>query len=528
MAVAAGSTALIFVVIFPLVLATANHDVSRATKNPHMLPGSSVIVHLFEWKFQDIAKECEGFLGPMGYGGVQVSPVTEHGIIRDGLRVRPWYERYQPVSYKIDTRIGNEDQFKNMVRRCNQAGVRIYVDVILNHMTSNLKIQHGTAGSVFNYGERRYDGIPYNRSDFHNNASCHSKSGGIDDFNDASQVRNCELLGLLDLDQSREHVRERVLSFLNRLISYGVSGFRVDAARHMSPQDLSVIYGRLQNLSTEFFPPHSRPFIYQEVIDMGHGGPITKWDYNSIGRVTEFLYGAKLTEVLLRKNGQMLKYLDSFGESWGMLPSGDAVAFIDNHDNQRGHEADAQVLSFFSPRLYKMATAFMLAWPYGVARVMSSYFWHRNLVNGKDLNYWIGPPMDGEENIKSVITYPNNTCGNGWICEHRWRQIYNMVKFRNVSALEPVSHWWDNGYQAIAFGRRSRAYIVINHEDFVISRIFDTGMPSGTYCDVISGSKSGRTCTGRQVLVDSHGHADITVDNKWEDPMIAIHVEAKL
>lgn len=31
------------------------------------------MVHLFEWKWDDIAVECENFLGPKGFGGVQVS-----------------------------------------------------------------------------------------------------------------------------------------------------------------------------------------------------------------------------------------------------------------------------------------------------------------------------------------------------------------------------------------------------------------------------------------------------------------------
>ena len=34
---------------------------------------NGVIVQLFEWRFDDIAKECEEFLGPTGYAGVQVT-----------------------------------------------------------------------------------------------------------------------------------------------------------------------------------------------------------------------------------------------------------------------------------------------------------------------------------------------------------------------------------------------------------------------------------------------------------------------
>lgn len=33
----------------------------------------NTIVHLFEWKFSDVAAECERFLQHKGYGGVQVT-----------------------------------------------------------------------------------------------------------------------------------------------------------------------------------------------------------------------------------------------------------------------------------------------------------------------------------------------------------------------------------------------------------------------------------------------------------------------
>lgn len=41
---------------------------SQTTKN-----GRSTIVHLFEWRWNDIADECERYLAPNGFDGVQVS-----------------------------------------------------------------------------------------------------------------------------------------------------------------------------------------------------------------------------------------------------------------------------------------------------------------------------------------------------------------------------------------------------------------------------------------------------------------------
>lgn len=40
--------------------------------NPNTLPKRTSIVHLFEWRWQDIALECERYLAPNGFGGVQV------------------------------------------------------------------------------------------------------------------------------------------------------------------------------------------------------------------------------------------------------------------------------------------------------------------------------------------------------------------------------------------------------------------------------------------------------------------------
>lgn len=232
---------------------------AAAQFNPHHLAGRSGIVHLFEWKWADIAKECETFLGPNGFGGVQVSPANENAVISS----RPWWERYQPISYKLQTRSGTEAQFADMVRRCNTAGVRIYVDVVFNHMAAGSGTVAGTAGSTGTPGTRSYPAVPYSGTDF--NSGC-----SITNYNDPIQVRNCDLSGLPDLNQGVAWVRTKVVAFLNSLIAHGVAGFRVDAVKHMWPGDLQAIYSAVNNLNTGHgFPSGSRPFLFQEVIDLG-------------------------------------------------------------------------------------------------------------------------------------------------------------------------------------------------------------------------------------------------------------------
>lgn len=77
-----------------------------------------------------------------------------------------------------------------MIRRCNRVGIRIYVDAVINHMTASGG--RGTAGSTCT--PKNYPGVPYIERDFH--ASC-----SIENYNDAGNVRVCELVGLQDLDQ---------------------------------------------------------------------------------------------------------------------------------------------------------------------------------------------------------------------------------------------------------------------------------------------------------------------------------------
>lgn len=226
--------------------------------DPHYKPNRSVIVHLFEWKFNDIASECETYLAPNGFAGVQISPVSENVIIAH----RPWYERYQPISYRIISRSGTEDEFHDMIERCNRVGVRIYVDVIANHMTAVEDHPTGIGNSTADVAHRSYPAIPYDASHFH--PIC-----DIVNYENATEVRDCELVGLPDLNQTIPYVREKIVNFLNRLIDHGIAGLRVDAAKHMWPQDLDAIYGALNSLRTPEFANNSKVFIYQEVIDFG-------------------------------------------------------------------------------------------------------------------------------------------------------------------------------------------------------------------------------------------------------------------
>lgn len=71
------------------------------------------------------------------------------------------------------------------------------------------------------------------------------------------------------MNQGKQTTRDKITAFMNKLIGLGVAGFRIDAAKHMWPSDLQAIFNGLKNLNINAFPANTRPFIYQEVIDLG-------------------------------------------------------------------------------------------------------------------------------------------------------------------------------------------------------------------------------------------------------------------
>ncbi|MER5813393.1 carbohydrate-binding module family 20 domain-containing protein [Streptomyces sp. NPDC002033] len=427
-------------------------------------PGEKdVTAVLFEWRFDSVAKACTDSLGPAGYGYVQVSPPQEH------IQGPQWWTSYQPVSYKIAGRLGDRAAFQRMVAACHGAGVKVVADSVINHMAAGDGV--GTGGSPYTkYG---YPGL-YSGADMDD---CRAT---VSNYQDRANVQNCELVQLADLDTGEDYVRGRIAGYLNDLLSLGVDGFRIDAAKHMPAADLAAIKSRLSN-----------PGVYwkQEAI-YGAGEAVQPGEYLGNGDVQEFRYGRDLKRVFQNEN---LAYLKNFGEAWGYLPSGQAGVFVDNHDTERGGDT----LSYKDGSAYTLASVFMLAWPYGSPDVHSGYEW-----TDKDA----GPPNGG-----SV-----NTCyADGWKCQHAWREISSMVGFRNSARGQGVTDWWDNGADQIAFGRGSKAYVVINHETGPLTRTFQTSLPAGGYCDVQS---------GRAVSVDSGGRFTATLG---AGTALALHAGAR-
>ncbi|MGI8880193.1 MAG: alpha-amylase [Jatrophihabitans sp.] len=457
--------------------------------HPHQ--SRDVVANLFEWNWPSVARECTTVLGPSGYGAVQVAP-PQDSVKRQAIDsttvLHPWWEVYQPVDYNLTSRMGDEAQFKAMVKTCRKAGVKVIVDAVINHMTGQGTVSYGGVP----YTKYDYTGL-YGPTDFHaNTGQCPSPDGQIDDFNNVQQVTNCELVGLSDLRTETPSVRAKLAGYLNKLIGYGVSGFRIDAAKHVGQTDLAAIESLLHRTVDG-----SKPYVALEV-GAGSPGVISPRAFTGVGSPLGFDFAQQMHDAFKSYTatpGGNITDFKVFGEQAGLLPSDKSLAFVENHDTER----NGSTLNYKDGALNVLATQFMLAYGYGTPEVYASFEW----TTSDD-----SPPSDAN----GMITDTN--CSAGWQCLDRQRGIAKLVGWHNAVGSAPVRNWQDDGVNLIAFSRGDRGWISINNEAAAKTMTFHTGLRSGRYCDVLHGQISHGHCSGPTITVDRHGNATVTVPAK--------------
>lgn len=114
------------------------------------------IIELFGWPHKDIAAECAD-IASWGYLGVKIWNPAETVLSWEPFNgaMNPWYFEYQPVSYRLESRLGSSADLRAMITTCRAAGVRVYWDAVNNHMVgagNDALLQHrNAAGSSCTY-----------------------------------------------------------------------------------------------------------------------------------------------------------------------------------------------------------------------------------------------------------------------------------------------------------------------------------------------------------------------------------------
>jgi len=483
---------------------------SAASFNP-----ADTSVQMFRWKWNDIAKECTNWLGPQGYGAVQVSPPHASRVIGT------WYDVYQPVNYtRLDSLMGTEAEFQSMINTCHAAGVRVYADVVANQMSQG----SGTASDGSRWDARALSYPNFSSADFHATCQIASSDYGA---RDRTRVTTCRLNDLPDLHTGSTYVQGQIRNYLNKLVAMGVDGVRLDAAKHMAPGEIAAFLNGASRTTTS----GEALWFTQEVIPDGGAKAI---DYVGTGSVNEFHYVYAMKEMFQNVNGASVSQLrtimgtpESWGGSWGFIPSDKATVFINNWDTERGeHGPSSLAASNFTgaandtvgSKRYQLANILMLAWPYGAAQVHSGF-----RFTNRDQGPPAASPFDANGNALVNVQ---------WDFIHRWPEISNMVAFRAATAGEGVKNFTSGTRNQIAFSRGAKGFVAINNDSAAWNASLATGLPAGTYCNVVSGrlNAAGTDCSGAKVVVSNSGVATVNLGsvNGATVPAVALHVDQRI
>jgi alpha-amylase len=307
------------------------------------------------------------------------------------------------------------------------------------------------------------------------------------------------LLSLSDLKTQSTTVRTKIAAYLNDLVSLGVDGFRIDAAKHVSVADFAAIRAMLNPTVAE----NVAPYIAQEVFTGATNNELKPAAFVSNGDVLGFSYAMGLRTQFTNGTLSNLATIPS----WSLDATSDQTyAMVTNHDLER----DGTTLRYQDGAKYVLANYFMLAYPYGQPSIYDGFTFSSN---GQS------PPSDSNGYVTDT------DCGAGaWQCITHSVGVKGMVGWRNATAsATTVSDFTTTAGNIIAFRRGSLGWIGINASANPSTATYATGLANGTYCDVITGVPTATGCSGSTVTV-SGGTAAVTIPS---NSAVAIHVNAR-
>ena len=453
-----------------------------------------VQVIAFQQSWNTIAKECTDTYGPEGVAYVEVSPPQE------SIQGTQWWTSYQPVSYRLDSKLGTEAEFKNMIKQCNAAGVDIIADVVINQTTGSdvaAGEQKGVAGSDYNGSTGSYPGFATKRypdgitaSDFH---SC---TKNISDYGNQWEVQECRLSSMWDFDSESEKVQDIQSDYLVSLWNAGVRAFRMDAGKHINTSSMKAIK---EKFAQKIGKNADDIYWIQEVIgNSSEAAGIQPSNYVQNGTVTEFGFKSEMNQTFKDKIANLKGLDERLSKD---LSSEDANVFVTNWDTARNEGA----LTYKDGAKYQLANAFMLAYDYGTPRLLSDYKWS----NGDD-----GAPGATATSVPDVdMDKVCSTNDSDWNCEQRWTSTRGMIALRNYVNGTEVTDWQDDGGDNIAFSRGNKGFIAINNGKNDKDASYATSLADGEYCNVYATMDCSKTVTvkGGKVEATVPAHSAIAL-----------------
>jgi len=433
----------------------------RVTHNPDAT-NTETILHAWSWNFPTIARNMQK-IADAGFTMVQVSPVQacyspEGGNIKiydPQGKEGNWYHYYQPTDWTIGNNIvGTREQMQEMLDSAARYDIRVLVDVLPNHTAFDVDLVSDNLVEAAGGRDKLYH------------------SSGLAPISDYGDRMECTLMGvggLPDVNTENPDFQKYYMQFVNELLKMGVGGFRYDTAKHIGvhsdPVDTAsgvkendfwdVATGRKSVKGVRLAVPYDSLFVYGEVLQ---GGGVPEEEYAGYMGQTASGYGHHLRQALEKGSS---KGIDLVGWAHSAAPEY-LTTWVESHDTYCNENESAGL----TDEQIRIGWVFLTARQNGVP-----LFFSRPMGSTRS-NYW------GE-----------NRLGERGNDEFFHPEVAAVNKFRKDMAGEKEDlQFSENGaVMSVNRGRKGTAVVNISKwSDFVD---LPTGLPDGTYRDVVYGKE---------------------------------------
>lgn len=396
------------------------------------------ILHAWSWSFNTIKNNMK-LIAQSGYTSVQTSPINEIKVgDNGGMQLYgngKWYYQYQPSSYNIGNyQLGTEQEFKDMCAEADKYGVKIIVDAVVNHCSSDYSVISNSIKNLEGGG-------------FHERVE-------IENWSDRYQVTQGKLSGLYDLNTQNPNVQQMILDYLKRCVADGADGFRYDAAKHIElPDDPESYAGDFWNVITK----NGAEFQYGEILQ-GQSDRITA--YANYINVTASTFGQELRNAVNKKSTSR-RLLSGYYVSTS-VPTDKLVTWVESHDNY----TDGTWKTIDNSNVRK-------AWALICAKGDTTPLFFSRPAGSSTTSEW-----------------GNNLIGARGDDNFFHPEVVEVNKFRNAMVGESVSATNVNGdYGCLKVERGNKGVVIINLKDSDFELNCDTALEDGEYKEAISGTK---------------------------------------
>ncbi|EGO7697395.1 starch-binding protein [Enterococcus faecalis] len=455
-------------------ITSVNGETIVASSNQQVSMKDGTILHAWCWSFNSI-KENMAAIKEAGYTSVQTSPINAVVVGNGGDKkfTEQWYYHYQPTAYTIGNyQLGTEAEFIEMNRVAEQYGIKIIVDAVLNHTTSDYNAISSEIKSIPKWT--------------HGNTL-------IENWGSRWDVTQNSLLQLWEWNTQNPEVQQYLLKFLKNAVADGADGFRYDAAKHIElpgeyPSEFgSNFWNVILNNGSEF--------QYGEVLQDNISRDA---DYANLMSITASQYGHSIRDMLRNRNANA----GNLGNYQAGVDPSKLVLWVESHDTYANGKTDSE-----SESAWMSDEDLKLGWAMITARA-------------KGTPLFFSRPVGGGNGVR----FPEQTkIGDAGSNLYKDPTIVAVNKFHNAMVGQSEYIRNPNGDTNVAMIERgTQGAVIANLSDSEKSLNTETKLANGTYKDQISG-KTYTVSNGR--LSGSIARRSVLVLTKGDDNLASLSVQ---